>query len=141
MRVEVRRTPLLRSLVTFTNARGHLYSARCSPKVLACEQPLKAHFSGAIAQDGVERKLKSFCVLGVALRGSTALIDHAAYLFSALTSWLWSSTSRDREALYPGLHESLMQYVGYGVPITLLLRCWVNRGTKKGRGCVPRPHS
>jgi hypothetical protein len=59
---EVRRTPLLRSLVTFTNARGHLYSACCSPNVLPCEQPLKAHLSGAIAQDGVEPKLRKFCV-------------------------------------------------------------------------------
>src|SRR5215207_3915057 len=77
-------------------------------------QPLGA----ALGEQGAKPELKSFCVLGVALRGSTALIDHAAYLFTALTRWLWSSTSRDREALYPGLHQPLMQYVGYGVPRT-----------------------
>src|SRR5215207_5222096 len=75
-------------------------------------QPLGA----ALGEQGAEPNLKSFCVLGVASYGSTALIHHAAYLFTAHTSWLWSSTLRDREALYPGLHEPLMQYVGYGVP-------------------------
>src|SRR5215218_7709358 len=82
---ELRRTPLLSSLVTFTNPRGHLYSSACClPKVLAYEQPLNAYLTGAIAQDGVERKLRKLCVLGVAPKGSTALMHHAAYLFAAL---------------------------------------------------------
>src|SRR5215207_7671272 len=96
-------------------------------------QPLGA----ALGEQGAKPELKSFCVLGVALRGSTALIDHAAYLFTALTRWLWSSTSRDREALYPGLHEPLMQYVGYGVRRTHLLGTSVNKERDSGQG-LPR---
>jgi len=48
------RTLLLRTFVTFTNARGHLYSARFFSKVLPSEQPLEAHLAGTIAHDGVE---------------------------------------------------------------------------------------
>jgi hypothetical protein len=80
----------------------------------------------ALVEQGVEPELKSFCVLGVAAKGSTALIHYAAYLFTTLTIWLWSLTSRDREALYTGLREPLMQYVGYGLPRKLLLGAWVN---------------
>src|SRR5215217_7503076 len=83
-------------------------------------------YGAALGQQGAEPELKSFCVLGVASYGSTAFIHHAAYLFTAHTSWLWSSTLRDREALYPGLHEPLMQYVGYGVPRMPLPRTSVN---------------
>src|SRR5215207_10080653 len=99
-------------------------------------QPLGA----ALGEQGAEPNLKSFCVLGVASYGSTALIDHAAYLFTALTSWLWSLTSQGREGLYPGLHQPLMQYVGYGVPRTHLLRIRVNNGKKREvSGVAPRP--
>jgi hypothetical protein len=100
------------------SACGRLAPFRCLSDILAYKHPLEAHLPGTIAQHSVKAELRVFCDFGIASKGSTALIHHAAYLFTALTSWLWSLTSRDREALYPGLHQPLMQYVGYGVPRT-----------------------
>src|SRR5829696_7909812 len=116
--------------------RGYGAPFYCRHSCSSQLQPLGA----ALGEQGAEPELKSFCVLGVAPKGSTALIDHAAYLFTALTSRLWSSTSRDREALYPGLHQPLMQYVGYGVPRTPLLGTPVNKAPAghraSGRGTM-----
>jgi hypothetical protein len=105
------------------SACGRLAPFRCLSDILAYKHPLEAHLPGTIAQHSVKAELRVFCDFGIASKGSTALIHHAAYLFTALTSWLWFLTSRGREGLYPGLHEPLMQYVGYGVPRTLLLGC------------------
>jgi hypothetical protein len=100
------------------SACGRLAPFRCLSDILAYKHPLEAHLPGTIAQHSVKAELRVFCDFGIASKGSTALIHHAAYLFTALTSWLWCLTSRGREGLYPGLHEPLMQYVGYGVPRT-----------------------
>src|SRR5215217_5904251 len=88
-------------------------------------------YGAALGQQGAEPELKSFCVLGLAPNGSTALIHHAAYLFTTLARWLWCLTSRSREGLYPGLHEPLMHYVGYGVPRTPLLGTSVNKPRRR----------
>jgi hypothetical protein len=56
----------------------HLFSACCFPKVLPSEQALEPHLSGAHADLGMERKLKLFCVLGVARWLTTSLITPLA---------------------------------------------------------------
>jgi hypothetical protein len=54
LEMDLPRMHLLWNLVTFTNTRGHSCSACCFPKILLCKQPLEAHLSGTVAQDGAE---------------------------------------------------------------------------------------
>ena len=71
-------------------------------KSLPCDQPLEAHLSGPIAQDGVEFQIKQVCVLGVARYPCTGCIHDAAYLSVAVTDGCAEVQRRGPIGVIPG---------------------------------------